>query len=94
MLEQNLQGISAQKQPLQSTLSEIESSLEEISKTNEDCFKVVGQIMIKSSKDDIKKELNEKKSNLSLRINAFEEQEEEINSKLEKLRNDIAKELK
>jgi len=94
ILEQSSQGILAQKQPLQSQLAEIENAVDEIAKTNSDYFKIIGQVMIKSSKEELKKELSEKKSYLELRIKKFEEQENEINSKLEKIRNEITKELK
>lgn len=94
MLEQGIQGLLSQKQPIQGELAEVENSLNEITKTKSDVYKVVGQIMIKSTPDELKKELDEKKQAISLRLNTLEDQEKELTSKIEKLRNEITKEIK
>ena len=93
-LEQNFQQISIQKQAFQLELNETESALTEIEKTNEDVYKIVGNIMVKMGKSDIQKELKEKKDILSLRFKSIEKQESSFKEKTEKLREEVVKSMK
>ncbi|PIN81514.1 hypothetical protein COV11_01950, partial [Candidatus Woesearchaeota archaeon CG10_big_fil_rev_8_21_14_0_10_30_7] len=52
MIEQNLTNISVQKQQFQNQLFEIENALKELKDTKQ-AFKIVGNIMIESSKDTL-----------------------------------------
>ena len=54
-LQKQLQNVELQKQSLMYQKMEIERALEEVekSKTNEEMFKIVGPIMIKSSKEKL-----------------------------------------
>jgi len=94
LLEQNFQQISIQKQAFQLELNETESALSEIEKTNEDVYKIVGNIMIKMGKSDILKELKEKKDILALRFKSIEKQESSFKEKTEKLREEVVKSMK
>ena len=94
LLEQNFQQISIQKQAFQLELNETESALTEIEKTNEDVYKIVGNIMFKMGKSDIQKELKEKKDILSLRFKSIEKQESSFKEKTEKLRDEVVKSMK
>jgi len=94
ILEQNFQQISIQKQAFQLELNETESALTEIEKTNEDVYKIVGNIMVKMGKSDILKELKEKKDILSLRFKSIEKQESSFREKTEKLREEVVKSMK
>ena len=75
---QNLQNIMIQKQALEIQLREIESALEELEKAKDDVFKAVGPILIKSTKEELKKELEEGKEDINLNIKALERQEKKI----------------
>ena len=75
ILEQNMQNLLLQKQAFQLELNETGNALSEIEFSNEDVFKLIGQIMIKSDKEKIKKELKQKKEILSLRLSSIEKQE-------------------
>lgn len=90
-LEQNLQNLIFQKQAFQMELAETTAALTEIEKTKEDVFKVIGQLMIKTEKSKIKKELEDKKRVLDLRIKAIEKQESSLAEQLEKLREEVVK---
>ena len=50
ILEQNLQSIMMQKQAFQLELSEVENALEELKKSGDEVYKIVGQVMIKAKK--------------------------------------------
>lgn len=94
ILEQNLQNILLQQQAFQMELNETEFALSELSKSSEDVYKIVGNIMIKSKKDDLKKELDEKIKLLNLRLKSIEKQEHLLREKAEKLKQELEKKLK
>jgi len=93
-LEQNLQNLLLQKQAFQMELSETQSASKEIEKAGDEVFKIIGQLMIKSDKSKMKKELEDKEKILNLRINSIEKQEKNFVEQLENLRDKITKEKK
>ena len=94
ILEQNLQQFLLQKQAFQFELNETENALKEVKGTKEDVFKLTGQIPIKSSKEDLEKELSQKKDILELRLKAIEKQESNLKKETEKIRGDVMKKIK
>jgi len=94
IFEQNLQNLLLQKQAFQFELSETENALKEITKTKEDVYKMLGQVMIKSSKSDVEKELKQKKDILNLRIKSIEKQESQFKEEVEKIRKEVMKNIK
>lgn len=94
IFEQNLQATSLQRQSFQVEINEIENALEEIKNTKDEVFKIVGNIMIKSEKEAINKDLSEKKKILEAKIAAFEKQEKLIEEKAQKLREEVNEFLK
>ena len=94
MYEQNFQNLMVQKQAFQIELSEVENALSEISKSKDDVFKMIGQIMIKADREKIEKELKQKKDLLSLRLKSIEKQESELTKEIEELKEDVMKHLK
>jgi len=93
ILEQNLQNVLLQKQAFQMELSETENATQEISKTKEDVYKLLGQVMLKVSKEDIEKELSRKKDILSLRMKSLEKQESQFKKEVEKIRQEVIKKI-
>jgi len=93
-MEQTLQNIIYQKQVFQMEISENLSALNEVEKSKEDVYKVIGQIMIKFSKEDIKKELDEKQKVLDLRLKELDAQEKDLTEKANKLREEVLGNLK
>lgn len=89
MLEQNLQNMLFQKQAFQMELSENKSALEEIEKTSDDVFRIVGQLMIKTDRKKILEELSNKEKILSMRMKAIEKQESSMIERLESLKEEI-----
>lgn len=88
-LEQNLQNLIFQKQAFQMELSETQASLNELNNSNEEVFKIIGQMMVKSEKSKINSELKEKEKLIQLRVNTLEKQEEKFTEKLKNLREEI-----
>jgi len=94
ILEQKLQNSLLQKQSFQIELAETNSALNEIEKSGDEVFKIIGQLMIKSEKSKIKNELLDKQKILEMRIKSFEKQEGIFNEQLDKLREEITKNMK
>ena len=92
--EQNLQAILMQKQAFQMEMNETVSALKEIEKSEEGVYKLVGQLMIKVSKENIKKELKDKEKIIGTRLKRLEEQEEKLDSETKKIRDEIVKDSK
>ena len=93
LLEQNLQGILAQKQQFQSQLFELENALKEISSTKQ-AYKIVGGIMVAAEKDELQKDLNQKKEIIELRITSIEKQEKQLQEKAKSLQQEIIADMK
>ena len=91
-LEQNLQNLLFQKQAFQMELTETQSALKEIENSQDDSYKLIGQLMIKISKSKIKEELSDKEKILNLKIKNFEKQEKYLSEKLEQIRKQIINE--
>ncbi len=94
ILEQNMQNLLLQKQAFMLELNETCNALEELKNSKDDVYKLVGQIMIKSKKDDVEKDLGNKKNVIDLRVKAIEKQEDLIKEQLTKRRDEIIKKLK
>jgi len=89
LLEQNLQNILMQKQAFQLELSEVENALAELTKNEGEVFKISGNIMIKSSKENILKDLKQKKDLISLRLKSLDSQEKNLSSTSENIRKKV-----
>lgn len=93
MLEQHLQRFLAQKQMIQVELEEINNALSEIEKTKDDVYKILSGVMLKTDRNSLKRELDEKKKLFELRINSIEKQEKILEEKVNKLRDKITSAL-
>lgn len=72
---------------------ETESALSELEKSKE-AYKIVGNIMVSSTKAQLKKDLESKKEMLELRVKSLEKQEEKIKEKSSKLQEEVMSEMK
>ena len=93
MIEQGMQNFLMQKQQIQSQLVEVESALKEIENT-EESYKIVGNIMVKTDKETLKKDLTAKKEVLDLRIKSVEKQEKEMKDKADSMQSEVMNNLK
>jgi len=92
LMQQNLQNVMLQKQQIQNQLIELESALTEL-KTTAKAYKIIGKIMIASSKEKLTKELQEKKEVQEVRLKNFNRQEEKLQAILEQLQTEAVDEL-
>jgi len=91
ILEQNLQNILLQKQAFQIELRETQAALKELEKSGDEVFKIIGQLMIKTDKKNMKEELTNKEKIIDMRIKSFEKQEHILSEKLEELQREVLK---
>jgi prefoldin beta subunit len=92
MFEQSLQNFLMQKQQFQSQLIEVESALKEL-KNKEEAYKIVGNIMVAAKKEELEKDLNQKKETIELRIKTLEKQESAIKEKAQAMQKEVMEEL-
>jgi len=94
-LQQQLQLISQQRQQIELQLGEVTRASEEVGKltAKSDVYKSVGNLLIKSSKTGISKELKERKETLDLRVNTLKKQEEKLKSTLNEMQASIQQAL-
>ena len=80
----------AQKQIVQVELQEIQNALGELDRTKDDVYRILSGIMIRTEKNTLKKELEDKKKLAELRISSIEKQEKSIEEKTTKLKEKIS----
>jgi prefoldin beta subunit len=90
-LQQNLQAIMMQKQQVEIEIAETDRALEEIKKTGgEDMvYKSAGPLLIKSKREDVMKELEEKKELSNTRVMVLTKQETRVKDNLKEVENKI-----
>ena len=88
MLEQALQQLLVQKQTFQLQLMEVESALKELEGTQE-AYKIIGNIMVLTKKEELDEELQEKKETIVLRVSSLEKQEAKTRERASSLQKDI-----
>jgi len=81
--QQQMQTVLLQKESLSIQNMEIDKALEELKKTeHNDVYKAVGPILIKSTKEELSKELDERKETIELRLKSLQKQENRLKEKL------------
>jgi prefoldin beta subunit len=93
ILEHSLQQILMQKQAFELELNETRSALEELNSAGDEVYKIIGQLLIKSSKSKIEEELKNKFRFLEIKVKSFEKQESHINEKLDNFKDELNKSL-
>lgn len=89
--QQNLQAVMAQKQQVELELNETEKALEELQKAvdSESVYKFAGNLLVKVKKEDVLKELNEKKELANTRKMVLAKQEARFKDSLRDLQTKI-----
>lgn len=93
IIEQNLQNFLLQKQQYQAQLTEIDSALSEL-KGEKTAYRIIGNIMVESKRENIEKDLKEKKKAFELRIKTLEKHEERIKEKAKILQTEVLGKIK
>jgi len=93
LFEQNLHTFLTQKRNFQSQVLEIENALKELETSDNNVYKIVGTVMLKSTKDKLTTDLNERKGVLDLRLKSLEKQEKNVKEKAEKIQAEVMTEI-
>jgi len=94
-LQQQLQVLMFQRQSVQVQTSEIKNALKEIGKTVEkEVYEIVGTVMIKKDKEELKKSLDEKIEVLELRSSTIEKQIKKLDEEARRIQEKVTKQLK
>lgn len=90
-LQQNLQAIMMQKQQLEVEMVETDRALEELKKAGADdaVYKNAGSVLIKAKKEEVTKELEEKKELSNTRVMVLGKQEARVKENLKEVENKI-----
>jgi prefoldin beta subunit len=90
-LQQNLQAIMMQKQQVEVENAETERALEELKKTSAEdtVYKLAGPLLVKSNRDGLVKDLEEKKELSNTRIMVLGKQETRVKENLKEVENKI-----
>lgn len=90
-IQQQAQSLAIQKSQMETLHKESEIALEELNKVDDDAiiYRSVGDLQIKSDKQDTIAKLQEKMETLSLRIQSISRQEERISKRFTQLQEQI-----
>lgn len=90
-LQQNLQAIMMQKQQLEVEMVETDRALEELKKAGADdaVYKNAGSVLVKAKKEEVIKELEEKKELSNTRTMVLGKQEARVKENLKEVENKI-----
>lgn len=94
-MRKNHETLTAMVQALQTELSEINATLEELKKQPDDVvtYKAVGQVMFKVDKPDLTEQLDDRQKTLEMRLASNKKQLDTLTEKLQELQNKIQIEL-
>ncbi len=91
-LQQQLQVLGTQRLQLEAKLREIDGTLEELGKLKDDAtvYKSIGMLLVKENdRGGLKKELEEHKETLTIRIKTIQKQEKALGERYEDLQGKI-----
>ena len=91
-LQNQLQVLGSQRVQLEAKLREIEGTLEELVKIKDDTpvYKSIGMLLVKQDdREGLKKELEEHKETLTIRVKSLQKQEKALTGRYEDLANKI-----
>ncbi|MBI1971906.1 MAG: prefoldin subunit beta [Candidatus Aenigmarchaeota archaeon] len=92
--QQQSQMIIGQKDATKAQLMETDKTLEELEKAGDkEIYKSVGPILIKTTREEMKKELSEKKEMLEIRLKTMDAEDKKTREKIRELQEKIQSSL-
>ncbi len=95
-LQQQLQVLAAQRLQLEGKLREVTSTIEELGKLGTDTpvYRSTGSLLVRvEDRDALKKELEEQKETLEIRVNTIKKQEKSLGERYEQLQQKLTQVL-
>ena len=95
-LQQNLQGVMAQKQQLTIQLTETENATKELEKLADDAivYKSIGALLVKAEKAKVSADLADRKELVKMRVEVLTKQEERLRTQVKELQEKLQQELR
>ena len=95
ILEQSFQQFMMQKQAFQMELNETALVLKEVEKAEGEISKIIGnQVVIKTTKEKITEDMNNKKKLIETRLKKIDEQEKEFSERINSIREEVMKKIR
>ncbi len=90
-IQQQAQAIAVQKNQVEISLKETELALEELEKLDKDAvvYRAIGELLIKTERDNTQEFLKEKKDTLDLRAQTLARQEERAQTRFKQLQEQL-----
>jgi prefoldin beta subunit len=95
-LQQNLQGVMAQKQQLTMQLTETENATKELEKLADDAvvYKSIGALLVKAEKVKVSADLVDRKELVKMRVDVLAKQEERLRTQVKELQEKLQQDLR
>ena len=95
-LQQNLQGVMAQKQQLTMQLTETENASKELEKLADDAvvYKSIGALLVKAEKVKVSADLADRKELVKMRVDVLAKQEERLRTQVKELQEKLQQDLR
>jgi prefoldin beta subunit len=92
-LRETLAAIAQERASLEALAAEIDGVLEEVNKVPEDArlYKMVGNVLVEKKREEVIKELTERKEDIEIRLKALKSQEEALKKDIERLTAELQK---
>jgi prefoldin beta subunit len=90
-LRDTLSAITQERVTLEGAISEIDDVLDKVSRLSADAdlYRLVGYVMVKSSRDEVVAELRGRREELELRLKAVKSQEEYLRREVDRLASEL-----
>ncbi len=88
-VQAQLQMLGMQLQQLNAQESETQKALDEVNKGNGPFYRYVSNILVEKDKESLKKELEDEKETITMRVSSFKKQEDRLKPRFEELRKKI-----
>jgi prefoldin beta subunit len=94
MMEQSFQQLLMQKNAFSMEDNETDLIIKEVEKTKGEVSRLVGgQVIIKTTKEEVLEDMKRKKKLIETRMKSLDEQEKEFSERMESLRDEIMKKI-
>jgi len=95
-LQQNLQGVMAQKQQLTMQLTETENATKELEKLADDAvvYKSIGALLVKAEKVKVSADLTDRKELVKMRVDVLAKLEERLRTQVKELQEKLQQDLR
>jgi prefoldin beta subunit len=95
IMQQQMQGILIQKENMKVQQIEIDRALEELEATKQDtAYKITGPVMVNKPVKELKKELEDSKEAIGVRMQSLQKAEDRINTQLKDTQEKLKKYIK